>query len=194
MLMSITQSLSRPLKNPILTMRYGITTPLVIGPYYPQIDQIGADVQLTTGAWLLKLEAIQRSFDDAIYTDFSALTTGFEYTLVGLFGSVYDLGVLGEYSWDERNEQATSVFQNDLFVGARFALNDVSDSQVLFGWSNDLDNSSSRAVFVEAATRLAPALTMNIELRQFDSNSSADPLFRFRNSNFIQIGIEYFFD
>jgi hypothetical protein len=162
--------------------------------YYPQIDQLGADIQLTTDAWLLKFEAIQRSFDDNAYEDFSAATIGAEYTLVGIMSSVYDLGLLAEYSWDERDQAATSLFQNDIFVGARLALNDISDSQFLFGLSQDLDNSDSQAIFVEGATRVAPAVTLNVELRYFNSDTPTDPLFRFRDDSFIQIGLEYFFD
>jgi len=163
-------------------------------PFYPQIDQFSTDIQLTTGGWLLKLEAIQRNHDDSFYQDFAAATIGAEYTLVGLFSSVYDLGLLAEYSWDERDEQASSLFQNDAFVGARLAFNDVSDSQLLLGLSNDLDNSDSRAVFVEASTRLGSVITMNIELRYFDSETPSDPLFLLEDDSFIQIGLEYFFD
>jgi len=163
-------------------------------PFYPQINQFGADVQLTTGGWLVKLEAIQRNFNDSFYQDFAAATIGAEYTLVGIFGSIYDLGLLGEYSWDQRDEQATSAFQNDAFIGARLAFNDTSDSQLLLGFSNDLDNSDSRAVFVEASTRLAPVLTMNIELRYFESDTPSDLLFGLEDDSFIQIGVEYFFD
>lgn len=163
-------------------------------PFYPQIDQFGADVQLTTGGWLVKLEAIQRDHSDSFYQDFTAATIGVEYTLVGIMGSVYDLGLLGEYSWDERDQEATSLFQNDAFIGARIAFNDVSDSQLLLGLSNDLDNSDSRAVFIEASTRLASVLTMNVELRYFDSDTPNDPLFRLRDDSFVQIGLEYFFD
>jgi len=112
------------------------------------------------------------------FEDFAAVTIGAEYTLVGVFGSVYDVGLLGEYSWDQRDQLATSLFQNDAFLGARLAFNDISDSQLLLGLSNDLDNSDSRAVFVEASTRLGSVITVNIELRYFDSNSPADPLFR----------------
>jgi len=111
-----------------------------------------------------------------------------------LFGSVYDLGILAEYSWDERQEDATTLFQDDVFVGARLAFNDLSDSQLLLGISNDMENSDSRALFVEAATRIAPSLTMNVELRYFDSDTPTDPLFRFKDDSFIQLGIEYFFD
>jgi len=57
-----------------------------------------------------------------------------------------------------------------------------------------LDNSDSRALFVEAATRLGTTMTLNIELRHFDSDTPGDPLFLFQNDSFIQVGIEYFFD
>lgn len=163
-------------------------------PYYPQIDQFGADIQLTTDAWLFKLEAIQRNFKDELYEDFAAATIGSEYTLVGLFGTNYDLGMLAEYSWDERGESASSLFQNDLFLGARLALNNIGESTVLLGLSNDLDNSDSRGLFVEAATRIGSTMTLNVELRYFDSDTPTDPLFRIKNDSFAQIGLEYFFD
>lgn len=175
-------------------LRFADFTTGSVTPFYPQIDQFGTDIQLTTGGWLLKLEAIQRNHDDSFYQDFAAATIGAEYTLVGLFGTVYDLGLLGEYSWDERNEQATSLFQNDAFLGARLAFNDVSDSQLLFGVSNDFDNSGSRTVFVEASTRLGSTVTINIELRYFASDSPSDLLFLLEDDSFIQVGLEYFFD
>lgn len=163
-------------------------------PFYPQIDQFGSDIQLTLNGWLFKLEAIQRNFDDATYEDFAATTIGAEYSLVGVFGTSYDLGLLAEYSWDERGERATSLFQNDAFVGARLALNDLNDSTFLLGFSNDLDNTDSRLVFLEGATRLGASLTLNVELRYFASDTPTDPLFLFEDDSFIQIGLEYFFD
>jgi len=162
-------------------------------PFYAQIDQFGADIQLTTGAWSIKLEAIQRNHRNNVLEDFAAITAGFEYGFVGIFGSIYDLGILSEYSWDERGERATSVFQNDLFVGARLALNDLADTSILFGVSGDLDNSDSRAIFIEAATRVGTKITANIELRYFASDTVTDPAFLFRDQSFVQIGLEYFF-
>lgn len=162
--------------------------------YYAQITQAGLDLQLTTGAWLYKLEAIQRDFDDTNYESYSAATLGTEYTLVGIFESVYDLGLLAEYSWDERDSPLDTVFQNDVFIGARLALNDMADSQILFGLSNDLDETDSRAWFIEGSTRIGTATTLNIEARLFDANTPTDPLSRFDQHSFIQIGLEYFFD
>jgi len=152
-------------------------------PHYPQIEQLGSDIQFTRSGWLLKLEAIRRNFDDASYTDFSAATLGAEYTLVGILNTSYDLGLLGEYSWDERDELATTIFQNDAFLGARLVLNDLSDSQILLGFSNDLDNTDSQAIFLEGATRIANAVTLNVELRYFDSDTPSDPLFRFKDDS-----------
>ena len=162
-------------------------------PFYPQITQYGADVQLTTGSWLLKLEAIERRHNDPVLADFAAATLGFEYTFVGVFNSIYDLGVLSEYLWDERGENATNIFQNDLFIGARLALNDIADTTLLLGITSDFDNSDSQSVFLEGATRLTNSMTANIELRYFASDTPNDILFRLRNDSFIQIGIEYYF-
>lgn len=179
-------------REPDLLRNLNFTTGETV-PFYPQITQYGADIQLTTGSWLVKLEAIDRSFNDLLLEDFAAITAGFEYTIVGVLGSIYDLGLLSEYSWDERAENATSVFQNDLFVGARLAFNDVANSAILFGVSADLDNSDSQSTFVEASTRLNDSLTTNIELRYFNSDTPDDILFRLRNDSFIQIGVEYYF-
>ena len=162
--------------------------------YYPQITQYGADMQLTTNGWLFKLEAIQRNFDDPIYQDFSATTLGTEYTFVGVFDSIYDIGALAEYSWDKRREIASTPFQNDLFIGARFVFNDFNNSEILAGISSDLDFSNSNSVFLEASTRFATSFTANLEIRYFDSDEPRDLIYNFRDHSFIQLGVEYFFD
>ena len=162
-------------------------------PFYPQIDQFGADIQITTDAWLIKLEAIQRNHSDPFIEDFAATTVGAEYTFVGVFGSVYDIGALAEYSWDERGETATSIFQNDIFLGARLAFNDINESTLLLGFSNDLDNTDSRTVFIEAATRINASITSDIELRYFESGSDDFLLVPFDDDSFIQLNFEYHF-
>ena len=162
-------------------------------PFYPQIDQFGADIQITTGAWLLKLEAIQRNHDDDFLEDFAATTFGAEYTFVGVFGSVYDIGALAEYSWDERGLDGTSAFQNDVFLGARLAFNDINESALLLGFSNDLDNSDSQTVFIEASTRINQSITSEIELRYVTSDSPEDLLFTLSDDSFIQVNFEYHF-
>lgn len=168
--------------------------PITTTAYYPQITQFGADIQLTTDVWLIKLEAINRDFDDDIYKDFSAATAGVEYTFTGVFGSVYDLGVLAEYSWDERGEQASAPFQNDVFFGARLAFNNMSSSEMLAGIIRDMDDSNTYSIFLETSTRIGNAITANIELRYLNTDNPQDLLFGLRDDSFIQIGLQYFFD
>ena len=68
------------------------------------------------------------------------------------------------------------------------------DSQVLFGISSDLDDSSSQSFFIEGSTRIGTSLTANVELRYFDSDQPNDLFFQFKDNGFIQIGLEYYFD
>jgi hypothetical protein len=110
---------------------------IVLAPFYPLINQTGLDLQMTGEAWLWKLEAITRSgFGDR----YIAFTGGFERTLVGVFGSSTDLGLLAEYLYDSRGLKATTPFQNDLFLGTRLAFNDVQGSELLTGAIIDLES------------------------------------------------------
>ena len=45
-------------------------------PLYPQLDQVGVDIQVTTNGWLLKLETVKRRFKDRLRENYIALTVG----------------------------------------------------------------------------------------------------------------------
>ena len=73
-----------------------------LAPYYPVIDQTGLDIQATIGGWLFKFEGITRSgFGLERY---SALGTGFEYTFGNVAQTGVDIGLVGEYFYDEREK------------------------------------------------------------------------------------------
>ena len=159
-------------------------------PYYPQISRAGLDAQLTAGSWLWKLEA---TYQDSNVQDFGAAIGGFEYTVVGLFGSAFDLGWLMEYSWDSRGEDAISGFQNDLFLGGRFTFNDEASTELLFGVISDQDYSGSYAGFLEASRRFGEATKVYLEARFFESDDPIDPLFQIRQDSFVELTVEYYF-
>lgn len=173
-------------------------TPILL-PVYEVIDQTGLDVQMTTGGWLWKLESILRSGQGET---FAALTGGFEYTFGGFLGTIADLGVLLEYSWDERGEAdlgaapagplGFSLFQNDIFVGSRLALNDVGDTAILAGGLIDLD-SGNVLMSLEASRRLADGWTMEIEGRGFAGASAGEPLFSLRRDDYVRVAVVRFF-
>lgn len=106
-------------------------------PRYDQIHQIGLDLQYTKDAWLWKFEGIVREGQGT----FGALVGGFEYTFYQINETDADVGVLGEYLYDGRdNDKAPpTAFDNDLFLGARLTLNDINDTAALVGTVVDLE-------------------------------------------------------
>lgn len=162
---------------------------LTLVPYYQQIDQTSLDLQVTKGDWLWKLEAISSRNDLGRY---SAFVGGFEYTLVGAFDSVTDLGVLLEYHFDDRDEKSTSPFENDIFAGLRWVLNDIQSTEVLAGVIVDAD---TQATFgnIEASRRLGQSWKVTLEARLFSDLDRQDTFFEIRNDDYIEIQIAKYF-
>lgn len=173
-------------------------------PEYRVIDQTGLDINGIVGAWIFKLEAITRSgqgelrgeaadFGYDTHKRYYASTAGVEYTLYQLFGSDADLGLIAEYSYDSRGDDATSLFEDDIFVGGRLALNDVDGTAVLFGAFYDRDD---HALFysLEASRRLTSTLSLSIEGRWFSNIQPDDyPLNIFANEDYIQTELIFYF-
>ena len=107
-------------------------------PHYDLINQLGIDLQYTHEAWLWKLESIVREGQG---DTFFATVFGFEYTFFQIQESDADLGILIEHLHDGRDEDETpiSVFDNDLFLGIRYTLNDINDTSFLAGLNTDLE-------------------------------------------------------
>ncbi|MCC2614683.1 hypothetical protein LJ739_00325 [Aestuariibacter halophilus] len=162
----------------------------VLRPYYGQMQQTGLDVLAVMGSWLLKFEGIHRNTRDG---DYMAAVGGFEYTQVGVFDSVYDLGFLMEYQYDERDELAPVPSQNDLMVGTRIAFNDIDGTTVLIGYVQDLDHSDSYTGFVEASSRISDNVKWRLDAWLFSGDTATDPLYGIRRDDFVQLSLEYFF-
>ncbi|WP_143870524.1 hypothetical protein [Catenovulum sediminis] len=160
-------------------------------PYYPQITQLGAVAQYIYQDWLWKLEAINR-FGRQI-DNYNALVGGFEYTYVGVFGSFTDLGIVAEYAWDERGESGTTATQNDVSIAARIVMNDISSTEVLAGFSQDLDYSQSRSLFIEGSTRIGDSTKLTLDMWLFASEDMQDLAYSFRNEDFVQLSVEWYY-
>ncbi|MBW2149143.1 MAG: hypothetical protein JRG73_11840 [Deltaproteobacteria bacterium] len=162
----------------------------VLIPRYDLIHQTSLDVQFTTGGWLWKLEAITRGGHGA---RFAALVVGFEYTFFGVFGTAADLGVLGEYLYDGRGDDAPATpFDDDVFVGARLALNDPQSTEVLAGAIVDRDTQATFAN-VEASRRFGDRWTIELEARAFINIQPSDVLFGLRRDDYVQIRVARYF-
>ncbi|MDE1461501.1 hypothetical protein [Spartinivicinus poritis] len=176
-------------RDPDLVVKFnGLGNPELV-PFYPQMKQFGVDIQATLGAWLWKLEAIYRDSTESYWSTIA----GFEYTFVGVLNSNWDIGVLAEYQYDQRGTAAPIPHQNDLFLGGRFVVNDVAGTEILMGAVKDLNWHHSYSGLVEASTRLSNQLKLSLEAYFFASNNIRDANYPFRNDDYIQVGLKYYF-
>ena len=94
---------------------------------------------------------------------------------VGVLGTRTDLGLVAEYMFDDRDEQAfNTVFEHDLAFGTRWSLNDIADTQALLGviW----DVKTEEYIFrLEASRRLGETWTLLLEGRVFGGADEPDP-------------------
>ena len=164
----------------------GVGPPSMFGVIYDQIEQVGLDVQASIESWLFKLETISRSGQAS---HFIASATGVEYTLVGINDSQVDVGVIVEYLYDERD---TSPFQNDLVLGARFALNDAESSELLVSAIFDLEGDGQN-FNIEGSSRIARNMTLSIEARGSANLESGSVLKSFEKDNRLLAEVTYYF-
>ncbi|NTS76834.1 hypothetical protein HR060_08115 [Catenovulum sp. SM1970] len=164
---------------------------LALQAFYPQIQQAGLDAQMVSGDWLWKLEAINRTGD--LITDYTAAIGGFEYTLVGLFDSDMDLGLVAEYSYDDRDDAGVTANQNDLILGTRWVLNDAESTEVLMGFSQDLDYSDTQSLFIEGSTRVGESTVISLDAWFFTSDDPEEISYNVRKDDFIQLDVAFYF-
>ena len=169
---------------------------LVLVPHYEQIRQFGLDVQMTIDSWLYKLEAIHRTGAQNLFyqeEDFTAYVVGGEYTFYGVWGSDADIGVLGEYTYDDREEAAANTFEDDWFVGGRFGFNDVQNTEFFTGFLQSRDHSTS-ALVIEFSRRIFDQWSMNMEMFAiFNADREDLQIYQVRRDSFLEFRLNYNF-
>jgi hypothetical protein len=163
-------------------------SPILI-PFYDIINQTSIDLQATKGNMLWKLEALHRSGQGETY---NAAAGGFEYTFVGILKSAIDLGVLGEYHYDDRGASAPTIFNNDIGMGARLAFNDVQSTEALIGFIIDHDN-GGKFFNVEASRRIGENWFLEMQGRLLFDTARSDPVFSFHRDDYIELFLTYNF-
>ena len=167
----------------------------IFTPFYPQLDQFGIDIQVTSGAWLWKFEAIRQVFnDDTLFTneDYNAFVAGFEYSFYGMADGAFDLGLLMEYHYDSRDDPGAVVFQDDVFLGARLGFNDAQSSQILIGGIIDQDDDST-SFRIEGSRRIFTDARISLEAQAFSNVDPDNISASLRDSEFALISLEFFF-
>lgn len=176
-------------REPTLLLDTSPSGDLVLVPFYEQIAQTGLDLQWVVEVWLWKLEIIHRTGQA---DDLFAWTGGFEYTVTGIAGSRMDLGVIGEWLYDDRGDGTTTPFENDLMSGLRLAVNDVASTELLVGVIQDLD-SAARMFSVQGSRRLSDHWKLDVEILLFTEQDPDELLFGLRDDDVVQLTLAYHF-
>lgn len=164
-------------------------------PFYERITQVGIDAQYTTEATLWKGEGIVRvgqrnaAFEEET---FAALTGGLEHTLFGIAGSNADLGLIAEYAWDSRGDDALTAFQNDLIAGVRLALNDEADTSMLLTSGVDVTDGAT-SLRLEAERRIFDDWKVGVEAQGFLNVDPTGLAGAFAQDSFFRVKLTYFF-
>ncbi|MEQ9366944.1 MAG: hypothetical protein RIF32_22080 [Leptospirales bacterium] len=162
-------------------------------PRYELIRRGSLDAQLTLGGWLLKLEGLYEEREYAPAENYFAAVAGFEYTIGGIFESRMDVGVLTEYLFDERGEEAPQPFDDDVFWGARVALNNEADTDFLVGVIVDRHRLTT-LLRLEGGHRIGQNWRLAVEASVVDKAPAEDAaLYPVRNDDWFSLRMSYFF-
>ncbi len=165
----------------------------VLLPQYERIRQVGLDAQLTSGSWLFKIEALGRAGARdrrGVEVEYVASTMGGEYTFYSVIGSAADLSLIGEWNYDGRGRNATNIFQNDLFLAARLAFNDVRSTEALGSMMDDFDT-TTRVLTFELNRRISGRFSVRLEAIALLDVDPADLSYASRRDSFVELNLIY---
>ena len=187
-------------REPVAQLDFTPEGGLNLVQYYSQINQFGLDAQLTLGAWLLKLEAIHRSGALNLRgskEDYIAYVAGGEYTLYSMFGSMAELTLFGEWHYDDRGRDATprrspGIFEKDVFLAARLALNDTQSTEIVASYIADVGR-SSHSLGLALDRRLSDRWSLHLEAVILADIDELDIHYYTRQDSFIELNLSYNF-
>lgn len=85
-----------------------------------------------------------------------------------------------------------SPFENDIFIGARFSLNDINSSQFLAGAIIDADDQSTSASF-EGSTRIGDSIRISLNVYAFTHISEKSAFYSLRKDDQVEIKAAWYF-
>lgn len=160
-------------------------------PHYSLMTQAGIDLQLTRDAWLWKFEGIVRKGQG---DTFAAVVAGLEYTFFQVAESDIDFGLIVEGLYDGRDklnfdnirskQVFPTIFDKDIFLGTRLALNDAQDSSILAGFVTDIKDGPA-TLRVEAERRLGQHLKVELIGQAFFEDAPKNPATFFMQDSFV---------
>jgi hypothetical protein len=171
---------------------------------YRTINKAGFTFQGEVGSWLVKGELVYNKYEHDLFNqlaerirpEYTAYTTGFEYTLYSPFVDDQNIGLILEAIGDtDTGKKAVELegfrpFQNHLFVGLRYAFNNIGDRSILAGSFIDYKNDNIIGQ-IEYEERLFNSFKLKITFNYL--NPTTDPLVVFKKNDRLKINLNYHF-
>ena len=192
---------------PVLTLTPGAGKANTL---YYEVQQVGGDIQMSLGSWLLKAEVqyqdtgIGGSFvgnsvladgtllrRNLVPDDLVAFVGGFEYTFFRVLENS-DLGIITEYLYNSQqdlDDVGFRPFQNDLFSAIRWSRNNLGDGELLAGVIVDLTN-GTQLWRLEYTERFFDHLMFMVYGEIIDA-AKEDPLRPFEDSDNVAFRFSY---
>jgi len=156
-------------------------------PNYIQIEQFGIDAQATLDTWLLKFEAVDRTANEKYESqNYQSLVTGFEYSFYDVASSGIDVGLVGEYLYD--NREALGDLKSVGFAALRFAFNDEQSTDLLVGCTVN-----GNICALEGSRRLGDDFSLSVRGNLYSGISSTSVLASQSEDDYLQLNLRYFF-
>ena len=171
----------------------------VLVQHYGEIRHLGLDLQWTAASWLFKAESIHRAGSRnrlGVEQDLFAAVLGAEYAFHSPVARA-DVSLLAEWSYDSRGDLATpgrspNTFDNDAFLGARFAFDDVQSTELTASLVADVGR-PTRALAVEFARRITNTWSLRAEALALVAVDETEIHHGMRHDSFIDMSLVYSF-
>ncbi|MGF1700244.1 malate transporter [Photobacterium makurazakiensis] len=169
-------------------------TPAQYLQHYANITQLGVEAQHSKDDLLLKLEATHKWGEGRPYT---TLVTGFEYAFYGFAHSNGQIGLITEYTFDNRQTKTgnwvpPTIYNNDVFVGVRWQSNSVNDTEMLLSGLVDLEK-NSQLYKLSASRRLSNYLKFTVEGFWLAEMATTEPMAYLQQESYVEMAVEYYF-
>ena len=155
---------------------------------------------LVVGSTLFKLEALYAKVDeDENVGDYSHIALGVEHTLENFYESAA-LGLIAEYyRYDtfEKNKygdlELFETMQDDLFIGARYSLNNANDSTLVGGGIFDLEY-DEQVYYLKGESRLLDSFKVSLDYYYIVASKSDQTAYAFLGDHQrVAVNIAYHF-
>ena len=130
------------------------------------INKLISYATLVSGDSIYKTEFVYAKVDEREVSDYFHIGLGLEHTLYS-FLDKKDLGLLAEYYRYESSDDTQNMFANDLTLGFRLSMNDLSSSEVLGGIDIDLED-KEKIFFLKYDTRVYEKYKLGLSYQHLD--------------------------